>query len=118
MIWHRNQKQNNSLLGRSDVLVEVARDSDGKFPSQNEPVSVAFPPSIECLLVAGNEILPSGAANVWNKQKSIALLQFYGEDENTDTEEENSVNSRPRRLRIARKIGVTRTQLNFAQMDL
>ncbi len=100
------------------MLVEVARDSDGKFPSQNAPVSVEFPTSIECLLVTDNENLPSGLANTWNKQKSIALLQFYGEDEHADTEEENSANSRLRRLRIARKIGVTRTQLNFARMNL
>ena len=99
-------------------MIEVARNFDGIVPSQNLPVGVEYPRSIECLLVADNEMLPSGTPNVWNKTKSIALLRFYGEDEQTDTEEENSASSRARRLRLAKKLGVTKAQLNFAQMDL
>eukprot|EP01039_Chlorochromonas_danica_P007754 gene7754-8565_t len=101
-----------------DELAEVARGIDGKLPSQNTPQAVEFPPSIECLLAADNEMLPSGAPNKWNKRKSMALLQFYGDDEHTDTEDDNSVSSPARRLRLAKKIGVTRSQLNFAQMHL
>eukprot|EP00981_Chlorochromonas_danica_P013176 scaffold5939_cov165-Ochromonas_danica.AAC.5 len=114
----KTQRQSNSLIGRSDELAEVARGIDGKLPSQNTPQAVEFPPSIECLLAADNEMLPSGAPNKWNKRKSMALLQFYGDDEHTDTEDDNSVSSPARRLRLAKKIGVTRSQLNFAQMHL
>ncbi len=56
----RNQKQANSLIGRSEALAQVARDLDGKLPSQNLPIAVEYPPSIECLLVAENDMLPNG----------------------------------------------------------
>jgi hypothetical protein len=67
---------------------------------------VEFPPTLECLLVAGNENLPSGVPNTWNKTKSLQLLAFYGDGEDTDTEDDNNLRSRNRRLRLARKIGL------------
>jgi hypothetical protein len=85
---------------------------------QKNPVRVDFPASIECLLVAGNEALQSGMMNTWNKTKSIELLQFYGEDDGTDNESEYTSSSRARRIRLAKKIGVTSPQLNFAQLSL
>ena len=90
----------------------VPRDGDGVLPD------VEFPQSLEVLLVAGNEALPSGPLNSWNKKKSMALLRFYGEQDDTDNEDENTSRSRHRRLRLARKIGVTQTQLNFGQLTL
>ncbi len=100
-----------------EPLTPVPRESDGLLPSAVNP-PLAFPPTLECLLVAGNERLPSGAENSWSKSKSLSLLRFYGEEEDTDTEDDNNVRSRNRRLRLARKIGVTQSQLNFAQLTL
>lgn len=108
------------LLGEGShwfQLVPVPRELDGQLPSAVYP-PVEFPPTLECLLVAGNENLPSGAPNTWNESKSLRLLHFYGEDEDTDTEDDNNDRSRTRRLRLARKIGVTQPQLNFAMLSL
>ena len=107
----------NTTLGRAELLKEVPRKVDGLTPSEMNP-PVEFPTSLEKLLVAGNETLPSGAQNDWNKTKSLRLLNFYGDDDNTDNEDENNSRSRARRLRIARHIGVSQTQLNFAQLSL
>ena len=72
------------------------------------------------LLVAGNENLPNGQPNPWNKVKSRALLQFYGEDDGyeSDPNNEYTAKSSARRLRVAKALGITRAQLNFAQLDL
>ncbi len=102
-------------MSRQERLQEVPRVDDGILPSQQ---NVAFPATLERLLVSGNESLPSGQQNDWNKNKSIALLQFYGEQDETDTEEEDNSRSLARRLRLARKLGVSQTQLNFAQLTL
>jgi len=54
-------KQQNSLLGRYDKLVSVKR------PNGVEPT--IFPDCIAQLIVAGNEALPNGEINSWNKAK-------------------------------------------------
>lgn len=98
-------------------MLEVPREADGMLPSQANP-PLQYPSSLEAFLVAGNESLPSGGVNAWNKERSLALLRFYGEEEHTDTKEENNERSRARRLKLARKLGITNTQLNFAQLSL
>mmetsp|Transcript_5643 Transcript_5643/g.8392 ORF Transcript_5643/g.8392 Transcript_5643/m.8392 type:complete len:153 (-) Transcript_5643:1347-1805(-) len=105
-------KHQNSLAGSDDQLVMV--------PNQQGEVPLEFPTSIRTFLVSGDEMLPNGQHNNWNKQKSRALLVFYGEDPDneSDVDDENSSRSRARRLRLAKKIGVSRTQLNFAQLVL
>jgi hypothetical protein len=55
-------KQVNSTKGRRESLVVVPK-ADGQLPISE------YPASIEHLIVAGNEALPSGAANNWNRAK-------------------------------------------------
>lgn len=104
-------KQKNASAGRDDKLTLVPH-INGMLPN------IEFPSSINSILVAGNETLPDGSRNNWNKMKSIRLLQFYGEDDDTDNESEYSAKSRARRLRLAKAIGISQTQLNFAQLSL
>lgn len=102
----------NSTLGRDDALQRVPLP-DGTLPIGEYPASLAT------LLVAGNESLPNGQLNTWNVTKSRDLLRQYDPDYETDDDvEEGSTRSRNRRLRLARVIGVTRAQLNFAQLSL
>ena len=102
----------NSTLGRDDALQRVPLP-DGTLPLGEYPVSLA------ALLVAGNESLPNGQLNTWNAKKSRDLLIQYDPNYETDGEvEELSTRSRNRRLRLARVLGVTRAQLNFAQLSL
>jgi len=89
-------------------------NQQGVYPAPND-----FPHTINELLVAGNESLPNGNVNWWNKKKSSSLLLFYGEaGTESENDDEHSSRSRARRLRLAKKIGITRTQLNFAQLVL
>lgn len=107
-------KQQNSAATRSDRLQMVPRP-DGSTPT------VDFPETIQQLLVAGNENLPDGQRNTWNRKKSKALLQQYedaSESESETDDNEYSSKSRARRLKLARHLGVTNAQLNFAQMML
>ncbi|KAJ3038750.1 hypothetical protein HDV00_000324 [Rhizophlyctis rosea] len=105
-------KQHNSALGREDEILPVPK-ADGQMPS------VAVPKTIMELLVAGNEKLPNGRENSWNKSKSAALLREYGEEDyDTETESEITDHARVRRLKVARRLGITRSQLNFAQLTL
>lgn len=73
--------------------------------------------SLECLLVAENETLSNGIVNTWNKKKSIALLRFYGEADDTDNEDETS-SRLTSSLRLAKKLGMQHVQLNFAMLTL
>ena len=98
----------NSRLSRTDRLTVVPCVIDGDLRNPN----VDFPNCLEELIVSGNEQLPSGGTNNWNKSKAKASLKFYGEDIGTDTENENSG------LRLASRIGVNQAQLNFAQLPL
>jgi len=52
--------------------------------------------------------------------KSLQLLRDYGGAEGYESEsaDEHTDKSRARRLRVAKCIGVTNTQLNFAQLTL
>ena len=106
-------KQYNSTIGRTDEL-KVVLKSDGSAPICD------FPRCLEQLLVAGNESLPSGDTNTWNKEKSVALLREYDPGYDTDgmDADEESSKSKARRLKVAIALGVTRMQLNFGQMSL
>ena len=76
----------NSRLSRTDRLTVVPSVIDGELRNPD----VEFPNCLEELIVAGNEQLPSGGTNLWNKNKTITLLRFYGEDADSDTENENT----------------------------
>ena len=100
--------QENSFLGANDALIQVPRRSDGLTPGE---VACDYPRCIGTLVGAGNEALPGGQA--WNSEKSGALLRFYDGDL-SDTESdtgENADKSRRRRVRVARRIGITQAQL-------
>lgn len=104
--------QHNASCGRDDPLL--------CFPPLPGQQPVEYPPTIAHLIVAGNESLPNGTKNSWNKEKSAALLQsldpgYHTED---DTDGEFSPRSRNRRLKVAKVLGITRAQLNFAQLTL
>jgi hypothetical protein len=73
------------------------------------------------LLVAGNETLPTGQQNDWNRTLSRQALDYYGdqsegsEDEScSDAVKEHLPKSRARRLRLARCLGVPEQSLKFA----
>ena len=103
----------NSYAGREEEL---------KWPPHKEsglPYAAGETITINCLLVPGNEKLPNGKTNNWNKTKSRAALEYYGEKCESDEEKsEYSASSRARRLRLARVLGVSSAQLNFAQLAL
>ena len=99
----------NAQIGRSEPLVRVPCRG-GDIPD------VEFPPTICHLLVSGTEQLPDGGNNTWNKIKSRALLAAYGEDSDNDTDSEVGQTSRLQRLKVAKVLGVTQTQLNFARL--
>lgn len=112
---NRQASQQNSQVSRNEQLLPVPNDQ-GQYPAD---CGVDTPMTLSTLLVAGNESLPdSSVRNNWNRTKSLALLTFYGDAPETDTEDEQSERSRNRRLRVARKLGITKVQLNFAQMSL
>ncbi len=96
----------NSVVTHNDSLHPVP-NRDGEIPS-------SFPASVTSLAVAGNEMLADGSRNVWNKIKSIELLRFYGEEDGTDNDDEQSSSSRRRRLRVAKKVGVSPSQITEA----
>ena len=110
-------KQRNASMGRRDLLAKILC-ADGKEPEG------PYPKCLGELLVAGNEALPDGGSNQWSSRKSKALLLQYDPSEVSDGEEsdggthELSGRSRDRRLRLARHLGITRGQLNFAQLAL
>ena len=70
--------------------------------------------------MAGNECLPNGKNNPWSWKKSIRLLREYGQDagEASDAEAEDSIGSRFARLKLARVLGISNVQLNYAQLTL
>ena len=101
----------NGQIGRSEHLARVPL-TDGTYPVAE------FPETIANLLVAGNEKLPDGRDNTWNKQKSRALLAIFGDESGNDTDREDGPTSRRQRIKVAKIMGVTQTQLNFAQLTL
>ena len=104
-------KASNAQIGRSEPLVRVPCRS-GDIPD------VEFPPTICHLLVSGNEQLPDGGNNTWNIRKSFALLAAFGDQSDNDTDREDGPTSRRKRLKVAKVLGVTKAQLNFAQLTL
>jgi len=105
----------NSLSGPSDPLLAVP-NQQGISPADT---NIEIPSTILNLVVAGNELLPNGHTNTWNKAKSRALLVFSGEAEDSESDAENqnsefSSRSRNRRLRVAKLLGVTKSQLRDA----
>ena len=106
-------KERNSSAGRDEPLEWPPNRETGTPYDPQEPIN------INCLLVAGNEMLPNGQPNSWNRTKSKAALSYYGEGGDSDSEgSEYSATSRARRLRVARVLGISRAQLNFAQLTL
>ena len=141
-----NSRHENSLVGREERFVDLSLlfPLEFLFFNRLEPVPNVhghlpneFPTNIMMLLVAGNEQLPDGSRNEWNNEKSKSLLKFYEvQVDDSDSEPESDEDetkqelrkvkkelkeyksSRQRRLEVAKKIGVSRTQLNFAQLIL
>jgi hypothetical protein len=109
-------RQINAGKGREGRLEKVPFH-DGTLPDDTE-----YPPSLSHMLVAGNESLPNGHPNTWNARKSKALLRKYRPASTTasdsEGDEEYSQRSRNRRLELARTLGITASQLNFAQLTL
>ena len=108
-------KERNSRAGPDDSLIWPPHKETGVAFALDQQESI----SISCLLVAGNETLPNGQRNRWNKAKSKLALNYYGEDGGSDSDDdEYSAKSRARRLRLAGVLGISRAQLNFAQLAL
>jgi len=106
-------KLQNASLSRGDAIVKVPK-ADGALPESDTPESIMN------LIVAGNESLPNGQLNKWSKQKSIKLLREYGveADDASDNENEFTERSRTARLKVARALGISNVQLNYAQLSL
>ncbi|KXZ49039.1 hypothetical protein GPECTOR_23g126 [Gonium pectorale] len=106
-------KQQNSAAARTAKLVGVSCEN-GRMPDGD------FPTTIMELLVAGNEKLPDGSQNIWNSKKSKKLLAQYGDESYGAQSDvgEYTMTSRVRRLKVARRMGVTQAELNFAQLSL
>lgn len=102
----RSAKQQNAFKGRSEKLVPVPLASTGESPNLELP-------TIEMLLVAGNERLPSGGQNLWNAKRSLEIIKAYDDGYETD-EEVTGVTSRKRRLALGSHLGITAAQFNIA----
>ncbi|GLC61798.1 hypothetical protein PLESTB_001804300 [Pleodorina starrii] len=113
----------------SEALAPIRADlkmlSCKKVPLRNGSLPTGeYPRTIMELTVAGNDALPDGSNNPWNKARTINLLRQYDEEYEEDSgnesgdEDEQSPKSRTRRLRLARCLGITPAQLNFAQLTL
>ena len=100
-------KGQNATCTRDEILVKVPL-TDGSFPISD------YPQTISNLVVSGNESLPSGQQNNWNAKKSLELIREYDPGYATDNDDTPDL-SRKRRLTIAKLLGVTTMQLNFAQ---
>ena len=103
----------NSQMGMTEHLRPI--------PSTNDEITEdCFPVTIAHLLVAGVETLPTGHVNTWNKAKSRRLLAAFGEEDSGNDSDggEHGATSRRLRIRVAKLMGVTQTQLNFAQLTL
>ncbi len=112
-------KERNSHAGRDDPLEWPHHTGTGK-PYDADSIS------INCLLFAGNETLPNGVQNTWNgvqntwsSAKSKAALLYYNIEGSESEPDDNEYSKTPRRrLRVARVLGISRAQLNFAQLAL
>ena len=109
-----DMKSRNASNRRHETL-SIVPLSDGSNPN------CEYPESICNLIVSGSELLPGrDITNNWNKTKSFNLIKQYQPDYNSDAESDNedSSRSRNRRLKVAKLIGITSSQLNFAQLSL
>ena len=108
-------KSRNATCTRDDKLYIVPL-RDGSDPT------CEYPESIGNLIVSDGELLPEkDVVNNWNKTKSLDLIKQYEPDYSSDPEtsdNECSERSRNRRLKVAKLIGITGPQLNFAQLSL
>ena len=106
-------KQQNSCLGRKDIICRIPL-ADGR------EMDVEYPANIATLLVAGNETTPGaeGGTTGWNAAKSREFLDAYNVpvDESVHNLASPTSKSRTLRLSVATTLGITRSQLNFAQM--
>lgn len=107
-------KQNNSTKGRDDPLDPVPFPMGGQVFGNGER-----PPTLAHLSISGRENLPNGERNTWNASKSRFLLLTYGEGSESEEEvDENGATARRRRIKVARRIGITTAQLNSAKIIL
>jgi hypothetical protein len=98
-------RQYNSSISRDNKL-HIVPTSQGSVPN------TAYPKNLLELLVAENEKLPNGEKNTWTKEKSRKLLMEYGE------EGEDRERARNSNIKVARMLGITQTQLIWAQLAL
>ena len=98
-------KGQNATCARDEILVKVPL-TDGSFPISDYPQTIAN--------LAVSESLPSGQQNNWNAKKSLELIREYDPGYATDNDDTPDL-SRKRRLTLAKLLGVTTMQLNFAQ---
>lgn len=106
-------KQINSSAARMDKLVKVPLKS-------GKEACAEYPDSIMQLLLAGNELLPDGNPNAWNLRKSRKLLAEFdvGISDSEASDNESSRRSRTARLKVAKVMGISQVQLNYAQLHL
>lgn len=99
----------NSLKGKNEILDKVPTiGPDGK---EKEP-NLEYP-TIAMLIVAGNEKIPgTDEKNTWNAKKSLALIKEY--EPGYETDEEETVPSARRRIKLAQCLGISPSQINLA----
>ena len=113
-------KQYNSSCTRDTILKYPLLDPSAIVPGDLANLTLSH------LLVSGVENLPNGQPHNWNRIKSLRLLRLVNDEAESDSDNdandnpiaENSVRSRNRRLKLAKALGISQTQLNFAQLSL
>ena len=110
LIFIREAKQINGLKLREEELLVV--------PLKNGTPPTGPFPTIEQLLVAGNEKLPStNRINPWNAKRSLDLIRQYDSGYYTEDEEATST-SRRRRITLGKYLGITPSQFNIAAQQI
>jgi hypothetical protein len=126
-------KQMNTTIGRKDRINKVPNDK-GELPGDD-----MFPHSIQVLIggqgkkkkqtkrqkkePAQEDVVPNVPSEPepnlrWNAKMSNRLLRFYGQEGSDSESGEETEPSRAKRLMVAKQLGITRSQLNYAQWDL
>eukprot|EP00919_Chromeraceae_sp_WS-2016_P006599 GHVR01015504.1.p1 GENE.GHVR01015504.1~~GHVR01015504.1.p1 ORF type:complete len:156 (-),score=6.52 GHVR01015504.1:94-561(-) len=109
-------REQNSRKEFDQTLEAVLNDS-GESPPTDLGLTELTPSHF---LVAGNERLPGGGPNDWNRNRSRAALRFYdiqgvfSDTSDMDTINEDRQSSRIARVKLAGKLGLTKAQLNVA----
>jgi len=107
-------KQMNSTKGRDDPLERVPFPIGAIVYGDG-----AYPATLAHLSIAGNGNLPNDEKNMWNARKSRNLLLTYGEGSESEGEiDEMHPTARKRRIKLARRLGITTAQLNHANIIL